>query len=658
MYTGKVTNYFTKKPMENVKVSDGLNITLTDSDGNFSLPEREDAHVINVGLLTECHGDWYINTDNHTGDFDFCVKPVTCGDNFSFMHMSDSEIEGRSKNDWIDFVRETVKQEKPLFFTNTGDLCRADGLARHYLLMNGESIGCPVRYTIGNHDMCQGDYGEQFYEKHYGPSWYSFDCGKIHFVFLNIGAGDFKSGYPKQLRMKWLENDLAKKDSDKAVIMLCHYFNPDPEGYGHTVDEIIKIAGDKGLKALIFGHDHYNYVYEYNNVLGICSSRPDSGGIDSTPAGSRKININGTEITCEYIYNIPISASEPDVYQWSSKLCGRVEFSSPIEENGSVWVCTSDDGYPSQCGIHKLCAKSGKLLSYIKTNSIKGNAAYCDGKLYAQDVTGVLYCVDTEKSEILWTAKTALPILYTRKGVLVAGNKVIAGSANRICAYDKDNGTFLWENSGGGCECPSEYSYDEKRGCIIISGQWYGIYAIELETGKTLWKSGDSVLLRFGTSSHLAEGDVIWKRGDNELGCIDASNGNVLKNTKSTARFDVCGRCASDGDVLYVPTSSYGVLGYDKNTLRHILTFPAYSARLFTAPYIHGNIGTVETTPKICGDKLIFASSDGYIHIYDKSNAFPIKHINAASPIIATPIITDSYIITADFSGNVKKFSL
>ena len=91
---------------------------------------------------------------------------------------------------------------------------------------------------------------------------------------------------------------------------------------------------------------------------------------------------------------------------------------------------------------------------------------------------------------------------------------------------------------------------------------------------------------------------------------------------------------------------------------KRVRTFPCGNARLFTAPYFYGNIQTVETTPVIRGDRLIFASSDGCVYIYDKRTAFLMRKITVGAPLIASPVVGDGYLITADFDGCVKKFAL
>ena len=48
--------------------------------------------------------------------------------------------------------------------------------------MNTENMDCPVFYCIGNHDLVKGKYGEELFESIYGPVYYFFDAGNVHYV--------------------------------------------------------------------------------------------------------------------------------------------------------------------------------------------------------------------------------------------------------------------------------------------------------------------------------------------------------------------------------------------------------------------------------------------------------------------------------------------
>ncbi len=657
MYKGKVINYYTNKPIQNIQVSNGTDITYTDANGCFSLPQSENVHVINVNMLTKCHDDWYINIDSHQGDFNFRVKPVEEREEFSFLHISDTEIEGRDNNNWIDFVKNTVKEEKPMFFINTGDLCREDGLKRSYLLMNSENTGCTVRYALGNHDMCEG-YGEKIYEKYYGPTWYSFNLGKIHFIVLNLGVGDNESGYTKNERYCWLKKDIECTDKDMGIVILGHYFYPECKSNEQTEEEIIELCEGRMLKALIFGHMHSNFVCEDKSFIKICSNRPDSGGIDSTPAGIRKINISGTDISTECIYNAAKKHTAPDKCIWETKLNGNIEFSSVLKVDDAIWVCTNDDGYPKKCGIYKLDALSGNILAHIPTNGIKSEFQISDGKLYAQDSCGILYCVDTKNATLLWKTESDISGYYTRSGIIIIENKVIAGHPSNIQAYNKDSGKLLWTNKKNCLETPARYVYDESRNQLIVVRQWLGIYSINPDTGEDIWTNTESGICTFNSSTPLIIDNTILKTGYTLGGLIDAKNGEFIKTNDFKIRFDVSGSSVADDKFIYIPTATSGVIGISRKTFSHELTFLCEDAMIFTPPYVFSNFKTVETTPQIIGNKLIFAASDGYLYIYNKHTSELHKKINIGSPVLATPYIFDDYIVVADFNGNIKKYRI
>lgn len=362
-------------------------------------------------------------------------------------------------------------------------------------------------------------------------------------------------------------------------------------------------------------------------------------------------------MTSEYIYNIPCSDAHPDKYDWETKLDGTVEFTNILEDNGALWVCTNDDGFPKNCGIYKLDSTSGKVLGFIETSGVKGVAEICDGRLYAQDLLGKLYCVDTESARLVWTVQSEV-VCFTRSGVLVADGKVIAGKYSKLHAYDKDTGKLLWVTDIGGCETPARLVYDEKRRQIIVMGHWLGVFSVSIDNGEKLWENKESPLCWHNTSTPVVKDDVIYKFGLTQAGVLNASTGETVTRFNTGIRADVSGKCVLDEDFVYAPTTASGVVAFDRNTYEVKKVFPCGNARLFTSPYVYGKIGTVETTPHISEDKLIFGASDGYVYIYDKNSTRLLKKINVDSPVIATPFFGDGYVVTAGFEGNVKKFRI
>ena len=91
MYTGHVYNY-EGTPLSGIKVTDGLNVSITDESGAYELCGWERANVISVGTLTLYHDDWFRYIDKGHSVYDFYITPAKERSQSSFAHISDTEI--------------------------------------------------------------------------------------------------------------------------------------------------------------------------------------------------------------------------------------------------------------------------------------------------------------------------------------------------------------------------------------------------------------------------------------------------------------------------------------------------------------------------------------------------------------------------------------
>ena len=661
-YSGRVFDRKSGSPLSDIPVSDGRNIVFTDENGRFELSGWERAHIINVASLTQRHCDWYIPISGHEGDFNFYIELCdTASENFSFLHTSDTEIENRPENEWIGFAKKTAKERSSAFLMHTGDLCREDGVKRHYLAMNRETVGCPVRYCIGNHDFIGDEYGEEIYEKLYGPTWYSFDYGNIHFAVLSIGAGDNKSGYSPDDQWEWLMRDIELLSNGKKLIICCHDLCAyDPTGFTRKLGDKTVDLKEKGLAAWVFGHYHINISHEYEGVYNLSTARPDSGGIDSSPAGLREISVCDNKLSTSIIYYIPDGAQKDDCI-WSTQLDGNVEFSSLIHSGGYIYAATSNDSLPGRCGITKLCAKSGKTEWFFETKGgIKGDMAYDSGRIYAQDTYGTVYCINEADATVVWTAKCKLLRSgFTRMGVTAAENLIIAGSPSYLHAFDKESGKLVWENLVRGCEAtPAKIVFDANKKRLYASLHWYALLCYDLYTGKVLWENTDRPHCWYRSSTPYLYENTLYFGGLYNIAAVSAEDGKTVVSKPSHGRMDVCGGPAFDGKTFFFPTGDKGVIGYDKETLEVTKNFACSVSRLFTSPYLYGKVGTVEAQPQIISDMLIFTAADGYIYIYDKNTAELKKKISMGAPSTVPPLLIGNTVITADFCGNISCFAL
>lgn len=159
-FYGTVVQSDTGLPIENVCVTDGMNVTKTDSEGKFELKGWRKSRFITVtvpsGYITD---DYYIPVDKAKESYDFKLEKseLTAQEEHCFVQISDTEIGENGTGDWLDELKNTVKEYNPAFLIHTGDICYEAGLKKHIEEMSTNTMGCTVRYIIGNHDYVKGD---------------------------------------------------------------------------------------------------------------------------------------------------------------------------------------------------------------------------------------------------------------------------------------------------------------------------------------------------------------------------------------------------------------------------------------------------------------------------------------------------------------------
>ena len=175
-------------PVAGVIVTDGLQCVRTDAKGEFAIPERKGARFVSVTVPSgyRC-ADFYYPISSATSSYYFWLYPwkPSAGKGCSFVHLADSEIAGSHDTQWMDDVKRVADEDDAAFIVHTGDICRYRGMRAHLLSMNSQTMGRPVVYCLGNHDMVAGPAGETCFEQLFGPAWRSFEAGGVHFIVIN-----------------------------------------------------------------------------------------------------------------------------------------------------------------------------------------------------------------------------------------------------------------------------------------------------------------------------------------------------------------------------------------------------------------------------------------------------------------------------------------
>lgn len=307
-----------EKVINGVLVSDGLNVVQTDKEGRFSLPGHTDERFIFITIPSGYRTNFYYQriVDGQS-NYDFELqysnpKSIKPDGTHRFAHISDTHMydEFRTAADGhtasTKDMRDYVENENIAFVIHTGDITR-EGFASYRDFMNNENMpSSQIFYCVGNHDLGKGKYGEESFENHFGPTYYAFETGNIHYIVTPMPNGDGKPSYTNESIGKWLKNHLQYVAKDKPVIAFNHsVMSGDGHfRFGSQEDGFIDLA-DYNLKAWIYGHWHNHRMYKYDgsDVTMICSSAQFGGAYDHSPSSFRVLQAGPSgELSSEFRY--------------------------------------------------------------------------------------------------------------------------------------------------------------------------------------------------------------------------------------------------------------------------------------------------------------------------------------------------------------------
>lgn len=189
-------------------------------------------------------------------------------------------------------------------------------------------IGIPWYNVLGNHDInfdAEHDgLADETFERFYGPPYYSFDYGRVHFVVLDdvwwIPADKrYKAALgPKQ--MEWLRRDLSFVPLDRLVVLMLHI----PLNEVEERKEILGLLSQRPYSLSVaahthfqehrfLGHDHgftrqepHHHVVNVTTCGSWWSGAPDELGIphstmrDGAPKGYSIFTFDGSQYSIEY----------------------------------------------------------------------------------------------------------------------------------------------------------------------------------------------------------------------------------------------------------------------------------------------------------------------------------------------------------------------
>jgi len=304
-------------PIKGVRVSNGLAIVKTDEAGRYQLPITNDSPIFVIkpsGFRTKISDlqlpQFYYMHKKHgspdlrypgiepTGELpdsiDFPLSGQLEPSKFEVILFGDTQARNLKEVDYIakDVVSELVGR-RSAFGVTLGDIVfdDLDLFQPHNAAV--ALVGIPWYNVIGNHDINfdaqTREHANETFERHYGPSWYSFDYGQVHFVVMdNInwiveenGSSRYVGGFGDR-QLAFLENDLALIPENQMVVLLMHI----PLNEVEDREQLYRLIENRPLSLSISGHTHFQEHRFIDREDGWRGPQPHHHVVNVTVSGS------------------------------------------------------------------------------------------------------------------------------------------------------------------------------------------------------------------------------------------------------------------------------------------------------------------------------------------------------------------------------------
>ena len=370
--------------VENVVVSDGAEVTVTNEKGIYQLKSAKKwgyvfisvpsgYEVPSVGVLPQFHRALK-NSADVVERADFKLEKVDGQDSYKIFMLGDMHLANRTgdlgqfaqfTSDLTDYM--TRHKGEKMYALTLGDMTwdlywysNSYYFPQYLNTVNSQIKNLQIFHTMGNHDndfQTRSDYDAAVkYVDQICPTYYSFNIGKVHYVVMDdidcsSYDGSTSRNYVKSLsaeQLDWLAKDLSHVAKTTPVVVAMHaqVFYPTTSGFKIDHDPVSTLRLfdilDGYTVRFVTGHTHklfnvtpdapivdgHNFR-EYNSG-SVCASWWWSGnltpgihiGTDGTPGGYGIWDVTGTDFQCLYK-----STGWPEEYQFRSYDLNNVHFS-------------------------------------------------------------------------------------------------------------------------------------------------------------------------------------------------------------------------------------------------------------------------------------------------------------------------------------------
>lgn len=319
---------------------------------------------------------------------------------------------------------------------------------------------------------------------------------------------------------------------------------------------------------------------------------------------------------------------------WRFETRGPVK-STPVVANGIAYF-SSTDSY-----LYAADIKTGHEKWWFKANdALEASPLYADGKLFVASDFGTFYAVNAEDGLVVWTFDAKNKILGSANSYVDAATGkrriVFGGYDNCLYSLDAEDGTLIWKMEArsyingapavaggtavfGSCDGNLYLvPLDDPNGTqtidiesymaaspaiadgVIYAGNYEGLFiAASLTSREVVWQFRRKDV-PFLSSPAVTADRVLFGARDNNLYCLNRSDGAVVWTFASTA--------------------------------------------------------SIDSSPVVCGDRVVFGSDNGRLYIVDLADGKEIFAYTLGKPVTAGPAIAENTILVGCEDGAVYAF--
>ncbi|MBL0883615.1 MAG: PQQ-binding-like beta-propeller repeat protein [Chitinophagaceae bacterium] len=521
----------------------------------------------------------------------------------------------------------------------------------------------PYYIIPGNHDTGWSETGGVAFTQIFGYDKFIFEHNGI--TFIGCASGPYvrmSDGHIPRDAVNWLDRELKKLKNDQPIVFLNHY--PLDNGLDNWYEAIDRLKKKNTIAALC-GHGHANKAMNFEGIPAVMGrsnlrAKAEIGGYnlvdvradsmifsERRPGLETRASWTGIRITKQDYQTSPASMrpsyavndSFPNVQvKWVHHSPANV-ISTPATD-GKLVIFGNSMG--TITAVDKVTGK--QKWKFQTQGSVFSSPAIAGKQVIMGSGDGWVYCLQTNTGKLIWKYQTGAAVLGSP---LIENNKVYIGASDHYFrALELTTGKEIWRF--GGLNGPV-MSKPVMEGEKIIFGAWdRNLYALNKNNGQLIWQwSNGSTVLNFSPAACIpviADDVVYVVAPDRYISAIDLETGKTLwRNNEATVRESI--GISADGKYVY---------GKTMNDI--IVAFPTSREKQSVAWKVNCGFG-YEHVPSMLIEKdqtVVFGTKSGRVYAID-----PIKQEKKwvykidNSMVNTVNMINGKQIIAATMDGKV-----